>query len=157
MHRVAAVLEVARALAVRLAPGRGGIMVAFFDGEINAAGSRNLADELRDDGGNPLVINLDGAGRLNATASVEAAGPAGDAIRALDRAERASRIPLKVAAVASDNRRFAAAGFGAVESDTTARPARLPVTRRTRDSGKGQLPNGLCRKRSHPSPPPRLL
>jgi len=60
------------------------------------------------------VINLDGAARFNESVWVEA-GPGTDAlIAALDHSGQWLEISLILGNVASDNRRYAAAGFPAV-------------------------------------------
>jgi Iap family predicted aminopeptidase len=61
-----------------------------------------------------LAINVDGAGRLHETAAVEAGGPAHGLLAALDQAGRHTGLPLQAGPVASDNRRYAAAGLPAV-------------------------------------------
>jgi hypothetical protein len=62
----------------------------------------------------PLVINVDGAGRLGDAVAVEAGGPAHGLLAALDQAGRHVGLPLAAGPVASDNRRYAAAGIAAV-------------------------------------------
>jgi Iap family predicted aminopeptidase len=108
---VAIVIEAARVLA-----GAGvGLSVALLDGEeAGALGSAHHAAQLRAAGHAPLVINVDGAGRLHQAAAVEAGGPAHGLLAALDQAGRNVGLPLVAAPVASDNRRYAAAGLAAV-------------------------------------------
>jgi hypothetical protein len=62
----------------------------------------------------PLVVNVDGAGHLHQAAAVEAGGPARGLLAALDQAGRHTGLPLVASPVASDNRRYAAAGLAAV-------------------------------------------
>jgi hypothetical protein len=62
----------------------------------------------------PLVINVDGAGRLDQAAAVEAGGPAHRLLALLDQAGRHTGVPLAAGPVASDNRRYGGAGFAAV-------------------------------------------
>ncbi|MET0416188.1 MAG: hypothetical protein ABW022_09230 [Actinoplanes sp.] len=68
----------------------------------------------------PLLTAVDGA-RMAATvatlpqaAAVEAGGPAHGLLAVLDQAGRHTGLPLAAGPVASDNRRYAAAGFAAV-------------------------------------------
>jgi hypothetical protein len=61
-----------------------------------------------------VVINVDGAARLDGAAAVEAGGAADDLLAALDTAGRAAGVPLRAGPMASDNRRYAAAGLAAV-------------------------------------------
>ncbi len=60
------------------------------------------------------MINVDGAGCLHETAAVEAGGPAHGLLAVLDQAARHTGLPLAAGPVASDNRRYAAAGLAAV-------------------------------------------
>ncbi|SPL98831.1 Aminopeptidase Y (Arg, Lys, Leu preference) [[Actinomadura] parvosata subsp. kistnae] len=108
---VAAVLEAARVLTA--APlGALELMVAFLDAEeAGAWGSAHHAPTLPPD---TLVINLDGAAQLHEAAAVEAGGPAHALLATLDRAARLTGVPLKAGAMASDNRRYAAAGLAAI-------------------------------------------
>jgi hypothetical protein len=111
---VAVALEAARVLADVLPDGVG-LGVALLDGEeAGALGSAHHAARLRAAGAVPLVINVDGAGHLNDAASVEAGGPAHALLAALDQAGRHVGLPLVAGPVASDNRRYAAAGLAAV-------------------------------------------
>jgi aminopeptidase YwaD len=111
---VAVILEAARLLAPAL-PADVGLSVAFLDGEeAGALGSAHHAAHLRRDGARPLVINVDGAGHLQQAAAVEAGGPAHALLAALDQAGRHTGLPLVAGPVASDNRRYAAAGLAAV-------------------------------------------
>ncbi|WP_246090317.1 M28 family metallopeptidase [Nonomuraea deserti] len=108
---VAAVLEAARVLSVSPAI-RAELSVAFLDAEETGAwGSAHHAPALPAD---TLVINLDGAAHLHQAASVEAGGPAHALLATLDQAARLTGVPLRAGAMASDNRRYAAAGLGAV-------------------------------------------
>ncbi|GIJ63342.1 M28 family metallopeptidase [Virgisporangium aurantiacum] len=108
---VAVVCEVARLLAPAL-PGGAGLSVALLDGEeTGALGSAHHAARLT---GSPLVVNVDGAGHLHDAAAVEAGGPAHGLLAVLDQAGRHTGVPLAAGPVASDNRRYAAAGFAAI-------------------------------------------
>ncbi|WP_204341961.1 M28 family peptidase [Micromonospora terminaliae] len=111
---VAVVLEAVRVLAAAL-PAGAGLSVALLDGEeVGALGSAHHASQLRAAGAAPLVINVDGAGRLEGAAAVEAGGPAHRLLALLDQAGRHTGIPLTAGPVASDNRRYGGAGFAAV-------------------------------------------
>nr|WP_221382058.1 M28 family peptidase [Actinoplanes polyasparticus] len=111
---VAVVLEAARILAPALPDGVG-FAVALLDAEeVGALGSARHAAQLRDDDAAPLVINIDGAGVLREAAAVEAGGPAHGLLAALDQAGRHTGLPLAAGPVASDNRRYAAAGLASV-------------------------------------------
>ncbi|GAA4923725.1 hypothetical protein GCM10023334_028090 [Nonomuraea thailandensis] len=108
---VAAVLEAARVLAADPAT-RADLSVAFVDAEETGAwGSAHHAAALPSD---TLVINLDGAAQLHQAASVEAGGPAHALLATLDQAARLTGVPLRAGAMASDNRRYAAAGVAAI-------------------------------------------
>ncbi|MGS2618262.1 M28 family metallopeptidase [Micromonospora sp. LZ34] len=117
---VAVVLEATRILAAGARAGAGdgdgvGLSVALLDAEeIGALGSAHHARRLRAGGANPLVLNVDGAGRLDRAAAVEAGGPAHRLLAVLDQAGRHVGVPLVAGPVASDNRRYGAAGFAAV-------------------------------------------
>jgi len=107
----AVVLEAARQLASALPPGTG-LAVAFLDAEeAGALGSAHHAPQVP---AGTCVINVDGAGRLDEAAAVEAGGPAHALLAALDQAGRHTGIPLRGAPMASDNRRYAAAGLPAI-------------------------------------------
>ncbi|WP_426513394.1 M28 family metallopeptidase [Dactylosporangium sp. McL0621] len=111
---VAVVLEVGRVLAEVL-PDTAGLAVALLDGEeAGALGSAHHAAQLRAAGATPLVINVDGAGNLHQAATVEAGGPADALLAALDQAGRHTGLPLTAGPIASDNRRYAAAGLAAI-------------------------------------------
>ncbi|WP_426513054.1 M28 family peptidase [Dactylosporangium sp. McL0621] len=111
---VAVILEAFRILADVL-PDAIGLSVALLDGEeAGALGSAHHAAQLRAAGAAPLVINVDGAGHLNEAAAVEAGGPAHALLAALDQAGRHTGLPLVAGPVASDNRRYGAAGLAAV-------------------------------------------
>lgn len=104
---VAAVIEAARFLHHVLPHGIG-LGVALLDGEeVGAAGSARHAPTVES---GTMVINLDGAARLGEAAAVEAGGPAGPLLAALDLAGRQTGVPLRAQAMPSDNRRYAAAG-----------------------------------------------
>jgi aminopeptidase YwaD len=91
------------------------VAVALLDGEeAGAYGSAHHAAHLVAAGQSPLVINVDGAGRIEGAAAVEAGGPAHPLLAALDQAGRQTGMALRAGPVASDNRRYAAAGLGAV-------------------------------------------
>ncbi|MFF0312213.1 M28 family metallopeptidase [Streptosporangium sp. NPDC004379] len=108
---VSAVLEAARVLTA--APAlRADLSVAFLDAEESGAwGSARHAPALPS---GTLVINLDGAAHLHQAASVEAGGPAHALLATLDQAARLVDVPLRAGAMASDNRRYAAAGLAAI-------------------------------------------
>jgi aminopeptidase YwaD len=111
---VAVVLEAARVLAPLL-PDSAGFSIALLDAEeMGALGSAHHAAQLARSGTAPLVINVDGAGHLNEAAAVEAGGPAHGLLAVLDQAGRHTGLQLAAGPVASDNRRYAAAGLPAV-------------------------------------------
>ncbi|MEV6489363.1 M28 family metallopeptidase [Actinoplanes sp. NPDC051633] len=111
---VAVVLETARVLSSAL-PAGVGLTVALLDAEeAGALGSAHHAAQLRHNAATPMVINVDGAGCLHETVAVEAGGPAHALLAVLDQAGRHTGLPLAAGPVASDNRRYAAAGFAAV-------------------------------------------
>ncbi|MEV0714296.1 M28 family peptidase [Asanoa sp. NPDC050611] len=111
---VAVICEAARLLSASLPEGIG-LSVALLDGEeAGALGSAHHADQLAAAADQPLVINVDGAGHLNQTAAIEAGGPAHGLLALLDQAGRHTGLPLAAGPVASDNRRYAAAGLAAV-------------------------------------------
>ncbi|MFI6801706.1 M28 family metallopeptidase [Streptosporangium canum] len=107
---VAAILEAVRVLTVRAVPVD--LSVAFLDAEeAGAWGSAHHAPSVHPD---TLVINLDGAAKLHQAASIEAGGPAHALLSVLDQAARETGVPLRAGAMASDNRRYAAAGLAAI-------------------------------------------
>ncbi len=107
----AVVLEAARQLAGTVPPGTG-LAVAFLDAEeAGAVGSAHHAPQVP---AGTWVINVDGVGSLGDAVAVEAGGPAHALLAALDQAGRDTGIPLRGAAMASDNRRYAAAGLPAI-------------------------------------------
>ncbi|WP_433007946.1 M28 family metallopeptidase [Kribbella sp. CA-294648] len=106
---VAVVLEAARILATE--PGVA-LSVALLDGE--EAGARGSAHHAPQVPAGTYVINIDGAAQLGAAAAVEAGGPAEPLLAAIDQAGRQTGVPLRAGAMASDNRRYAAAGLPAV-------------------------------------------
>ncbi|WP_308429884.1 M28 family metallopeptidase [Micromonospora fulviviridis] len=111
---VAVVLEAARILSTAL-PAGVGLSVALLDAEeVGALGSAHHSQRLRAGGAYPLVVNVDGAGLLDRAAAVEAGGPAHALLALLDQAGRHTGVPLAAGPVASDNRRYAAAGLPAV-------------------------------------------
>ena len=111
---VAVVLEAARLLR-GLLPAGTGVSVALLDAEeVGALGSAHHAAQLAAERCAPLVLNVDGAGRLEGAVSVEAGGPARPLLAALDAAGRALGVSLRGGQVASDNRRYAGVGLGAV-------------------------------------------
>ncbi|MFL1378503.1 MULTISPECIES: M28 family peptidase [unclassified Nocardiopsis] len=107
---VAAVIEAARILHHRL-PAGAGLAVALLDGE--EAGAHGSAAHAPTLARGTHVLNLDGAAALR-EAHVEAGGPAGPLLAALDRVGRRLGVPLRARAMPSDNRRYAAAGHAAV-------------------------------------------
>jgi hypothetical protein len=112
---VAVVLELARAVQRSSIRPRRPIIFAAFDGEeVQAQGSLAYAQHLRAQGSKPLVVNLDGAARFNKAVWVEAGPGTDNLIAALDIAGQWLEIPLVLGAVASDNRRYAAAGFPSI-------------------------------------------
>lgn len=111
---VAVVCEAATIWAA-LAPAGLNVSIALLDAEeTGAAGSAHHATELLQAQANPAVVNIDGAGQLHEAVAVEAGGPAHALLAALDRAGRATGVPLRAGPVASDNRRYAGAGFAAI-------------------------------------------
>lgn len=111
---VAVVLEAARVLVPALPAGTG-LSVALLDAEeLGVHGSAFHAGQLRQARARPAVINVDGVGRLEDAAAVEAGGPAHGLLAVLDQAGRHTGLPLKAGPVASDNRRYAGAGLAAV-------------------------------------------
>lgn len=111
---VAVVLEAARILSAAL-PAGVGLSVALLDAEeVGALGSAHHSQQLRAGDTHPLVINVDGAGLLDQAAAVEAGGPAHALLALLDQAGRYTGVPLAAGPVASDNRRYGAAGLAAV-------------------------------------------
>jgi len=110
---VAVVVEAARVLAGHL-PAGVGLSVALLDGEeVGAVGSAHHAKAMARQAG-VVVVNVDGAGCLHEAAAVEAGGPAHGLLAALDQAAHHTGLPLRAGPVASDNRRYAAAGLPAV-------------------------------------------
>ena len=105
------VLEAARLLAGDLPSGTG-LAVALLDGE--EAGARGSAHHAPQVAAGTYVINVDGAARLGEAAAVEAGGPAEPLLAALDQAGRQTGVPLRAGAMASDNRRYAAAGLPSI-------------------------------------------
>ncbi|MFC7535373.1 M28 family metallopeptidase [Actinoplanes sp. GCM10030250] len=111
---VAVICEAALLLAAVLPEGIG-LAVALLDAEeTGALGSAHHARRLIAAGDRPAVLNVDGAGHLNTAAAVEAGGPAHGLLAVLDQAARHIGLPLAAGPVASDNRRYAAAGLAAV-------------------------------------------
>jgi aminopeptidase YwaD len=112
---VAVVLELARVVQQSAIRPRRPIWFVAFDGEeVQAQGSLAYAKHLLAQGITPLVINLDGAARFNAAVWVEAGAGSVQLIASLDQAGQWLEIPLVLGTVASDNRRYAAAGFPSV-------------------------------------------
>lgn len=111
---VAVLLEVARVVAEF-----GGLSIPLCLGaldaeELSAQGSAAHARSLQAADEHPSVLNLDMAGQFHGSVAIEA-GPLGvDLVAALDGAGRQLGIPLQLGPVASDNRRYAEAGFPAV-------------------------------------------
>ncbi|MEH0929762.1 M28 family metallopeptidase [Micromonospora sp. CPCC 205558] len=111
---VAVVLEAAQILAAAR-PAGVGVAVALLDAEeVGALGSAHHSRQLHAGDVRPLVINVDGAGLLDQAAAVEACGPAHGLLALLDQAGRHTGLALAAGPVASDNRRYAAAGLAAV-------------------------------------------
>ena len=108
---VAAVLEAARVLRDALSAPVD-LSVSFLDAE--EAGAWGSAHHAPSVAPGTLVINLDGAAQLRQAAAVEAGGPAHALLAALDQAGRRAGVPLRAGAMASDNRRYAAAGLAAI-------------------------------------------
>jgi hypothetical protein len=112
---VAVVLELARILQASEQRPRRPIIIAAFDGEeMQAAGSRAHAAQLQREGVMPFVINLDGAAQFHEAVWVELGAGAERLSDAYDLAGQWLAIPLVLGPVASDNRRYAAAGFPTV-------------------------------------------
>jgi len=95
-------------------PRRPIVFAAFGGEEVQAQGSLAYARHVQAQGRSPLVINLDGAARFNDAVWVETGSGADALIGALDIAGQWLEIPLILGNVASDNRRYAAAGFPSV-------------------------------------------
>jgi aminopeptidase YwaD len=108
---VAATFEAARVLH-QVLPADVGLAVALLDAE--EAGAHGSAHHARSVEDGTYVINLDGAAQLADAAHVEAGGPALPLLAVLDAAGRQVGVPLKAAAMPSDNRRYAAVGLAAV-------------------------------------------
>jgi Zn-dependent M28 family amino/carboxypeptidase len=108
---VAAIVEAARVLDATL-PRDVSLSVALLDAE--EAGAHGSAYHARFVEDGTFVVNLDGAAELADAAHVQAGGPAQLLLAALDVAGRQVGVPLKAAAMPSDNRRYAAAGLPAV-------------------------------------------
>lgn len=108
---LAVILEAARLL--KPDPPHGlNVSIAFLDAEeAGAHGSAHHAPQMPP---GTMVINMDGAAEMLRPASVEAGGPAHAVLAALDQAGREVGVPLKAGPMASDNRRYAAAGLAAV-------------------------------------------
>jgi aminopeptidase YwaD len=112
---VAVVLELARVIQSSMIRPRRPILFAAFDGEeVQAQGSLAHARYLRERAVTPLIINLDGAARFNEAVWVEAGEGAEPLIAALDQAGQWLEMELVLGQVASDNRRYATAGFPSV-------------------------------------------
>ncbi|HEU5469479.1 MAG TPA: M28 family peptidase [Actinophytocola sp.] len=108
---VAVVLEAARTLAATVPAGLG-LAVALLDAE--EAGAQGSAYHAPQVPPGTHVINIDGAGKLDGPAAVEAGGPAQPLLAALDAAGRQVGVALRAGAMPSDNRRYAATGLPAV-------------------------------------------
>ncbi|MFD4691580.1 M28 family metallopeptidase [Streptomyces sp. NPDC058463] len=112
----AVLCEVARVLTLSPPLSRPVVFALVDAEELGTLGSGHHAQRLREDGSAPDVLNLDMAGKFNGKVAVEL-GPGEPSpkhlIAALDEAGRRLRIPLYAGQVASDNRRYAAAGFAA--------------------------------------------
>ena len=111
---VTVVVEAARLLAAGPVEGVG-VSLALLDAEeVGALGSAHHASALVAAGARPLVMNVDGAGRIDEAVAVEADNAAHGLLSALDQAGRAAGVRLRAGQVASDNRRYAAAGLAVV-------------------------------------------
>jgi Zn-dependent M28 family amino/carboxypeptidase len=112
---VAVVLEAARRLAGTLPAGTG-LAVALLDAEeAGALGSAHHVAHLAGEFAvGTTVLNVDGAAHLDGAAAIEAGGPADELLDTLDTAGRAVGVALRAGPMASDNRRYAAAGLPAV-------------------------------------------
>lgn len=108
---VAVVLAAARLLADTLLDGVG-LAVRFLDAE--EAGARGSTHHAPTVPASTVMLNVDGAAQLGDPAAVEAGGPAHGLLAALDQAGRETGVPLRAGTMASDNRRYAAAGLAAV-------------------------------------------
>jgi aminopeptidase YwaD len=108
---VAVVLEAARLLMASRPAGLG-LAVALLDAE--EAGAHGSAHHAPHVPAGTHVINIDGAAELTEAAAIEAGGPATALLAALDQAGRDTGVPLRAGAMASDNRRYAAAGLPAI-------------------------------------------
>ena len=108
---VAVIFEAARILASDLPDGVG-LAATFLDAE--EAGARGSAHHAPTVTPGTVVINVDGAAQLGDAAAVEAGGPAEAVLAALDQAGRETGVPLRAGSMASDNRRYAAAGLPAI-------------------------------------------
>ncbi|SEB47012.1 Peptidase family M28 [Amycolatopsis tolypomycina] len=105
---IAVALEAAR-IRTPTMPDGAGLAVGFLDAEeIGARGSAHHAPTVAPD---TVVINVDGA-QLG-DAPTEAGGPAHALLAALDQAGRETGVPPRAGAMASGNRRYAAAGLPA--------------------------------------------
>jgi len=127
---VAVTLEAARILTAATLPPRP-VALALTDAEeVGALGAQVHARWLVAVGVRPLVVNLDMAGWLHEPVAVEAT-PSPELttplLRALDRAGRWLGIRLAGGPVASDNRRYAAAGLAAVGLGLGARAYHSPA------------------------------
>lgn len=109
---VAVVLEVARVICLSDRRPRRPIMFAALDAEeLGAVGSASHAGLLSSGGIRPIVLNLDMAGHFTDAVAAEL-GPGSEQLMwALDLAGQWLDIPLTLSPVASDNRRYSAAGF----------------------------------------------
>lgn len=112
---VAVLLELARLLPHLPTPSRRPILLVAFDAEeVGAHGSHALACQMKAEGKTPLVLNLDGAARLQEAVWVEAGPHTEPLLQTLDQAGRWLDIPLVLGNIASDQRQFVREGFAAV-------------------------------------------
>jgi aminopeptidase YwaD len=109
---VAVILEAARVVCSSRRRPRRPVMFAAVDAEeLGAVGSLSHAQELAAAGIRPIVLNLDMAGHFSDAVAAELGAGSEELMRALDHAGQWLETPLVFAPVASDNRRYAAAGF----------------------------------------------
>jgi len=104
---VAVLLELARMLPhLPTSPQRPIILVAFDAEEVGAHGSHALARQFKEEGKEPLVLNLEGAACQNEAVWVEPGAHTESILEALDQAGRWLALPLIVGNIASDHRQF---------------------------------------------------
>lgn len=112
---VAVLLELARVITQARLQFRRPLLFAAFDAEeVGVQRSSVLAAQLKALGKAPLMLNLDGAARLNDAVWVEPSAQTELLLQALDQAGRWLDISLIVGNIASDQRSFVQTGFPAV-------------------------------------------